>query len=113
MYDFEFIDKEELIDIFDNVLVIQNDKEKFTTIALTNKRLLFLDYIDINDGMEALRITGRLSLVRKKEVYYNVNLEDIDFVLNEEFYTVKLINGYSFCFDDDRLYELLIDYIKK
>ena len=63
MYNFNFIENEELIEIFDEVLVKQNDNEKITTIAFTNKRLLFLDYIT-NDGLEALRITNKMNLVR-------------------------------------------------
>ena len=38
------IKNEELIEVFDEVYIRQNDNEKITTIALTNKRLLFLGF---------------------------------------------------------------------
>ncbi len=41
MYDFNLINGEEVIKIFDNVWVKQGNNEKNTTIALTNQRLLF------------------------------------------------------------------------
>ena len=43
MYNFNFLDDEELIDVFDDTWVGQDENEKTTTIALTNQRLLFLD----------------------------------------------------------------------
>ena len=106
MYNFNFIENEELIEIFDEVLVKQNDNEKITTIALTNKRLLFLDYIT-NDGLEALRITNKMNLVRTKEVYYQLNLDDIESLSETEYYNVKLNDGTEFEFNNKELYELL------
>lgn len=106
MYNFNFIENEELIEIFDEVLVKQNDNEKITTITLTNKRLLFLDYIT-NDGLEALRITNKMNLVRSKEVYYQLNLEDIKLLSKAECYNVVLNDGTEFEFNNEKLYELL------
>lgn len=106
MYNFNFIENEELIEIFEEVLVKQNDNEKITTIALTNKRLLFLDYIT-NDVLEALRITNKMNLVRSKEVYYQLNLEDIKLLSEEEYYSIVLKDGTEFEFNKKELYELL------
>lgn len=106
MYNFNFIENEELIEIFDEVLVRQNENEKITTIALTNKRLLFLDYIT-NDGLEALRITNKLNLVRSKEVYYTINLDNIESVTKDEYYRIKLKDNTEFEFNNQELYELL------
>lgn len=44
MYNFDFLKNEELIEIFEDVWIVQGNNEKCTTIALTNQRLLFLDY---------------------------------------------------------------------
>ena len=44
MYSLELMNNEEVIRIFDEIFVKQNKNEKITTIVLTNKRLLFLDY---------------------------------------------------------------------
>ena len=106
MYNFNFIENEELIEIFDEVLVKQNDNEKITTIALTNKRLLFLDYIT-NDGLEALRMTNKMNLVRTKEVYYQLNLDDIESLSEAEYYNIILKDGIEFEFNNKELYELL------
>lgn len=56
MYNFNLTGNEQIIEIFDNEWIKQNNNEMNTTIALTNKRLLFLDYININESAETLRI---------------------------------------------------------
>lgn len=106
MYNFNFIEKEELREIFDEVYIRQNDNEKITTIALTNKRLLFLDYIT-NDGLEALRITNKMNLVRNKEIYYQINLEYIKSLSKTEYYNVVLKDGTEFEFNNEKLYKIL------
>ena len=106
MYNFNFIENEELIDVFDEVYIRQNDNEKITTIALTNKRLLFLDYI-INDGMEALRITNKMNLVRSKQVYYSIDLNEIEKVYEDEYFIIKLKDSKLIEFNNKELYELL------
>ena len=106
MYNFNFIENEELVEAFDGVYVRQNNNEKITTIALTNKRLLFLDYIT-NDGLEALRIMNKMNLVRTKEVYYQLNLDDIESLSEAEYYNIVLKDGTEFEFNNKELYELL------
>ena len=106
MYNFNFIENEELVEVFDGVYVRQNYNEKITTIALTNKRLLFLDYIT-NDGLEALRIMNKMNLVRTKEVYYKINLEDIKSLRKTEYYNIVLKDDTEFEFNSEELYELL------
>lgn len=107
MYNFNFIEDEQLIEVFDEVFIKQDDNEKITTIALTNKRLLFLDYVT-NDGLEVLRITNKLNLVRNKEVYYQINLIDIKLIKDSGYYKVILMDNTSFEFNNQRLYELLL-----
>lgn len=106
MYNFNFIENEELGEVFEDVYVRQNNNEKITTIALTNKRLLFLDYIT-NDGLEALRIMNKMNLVRTKEVYYKINLEDIKSLRKTEYYNIVLKDDTEFEFNSEELYELL------
>ena len=106
MYNFNFIENEELVEVFDGFYVRQNNNEKITTIALTNKRLLFLDYIT-NDGLEALRIMNKMNLVRTKEVYYQLNLDDIESLSEAEYYNIVLKDGTEFEFNNKELYELL------
>ena len=106
MYNFNFIENEELIEIFDEVLIRQNNQEKITTIALTNKRLLFLDCIT-NDGLEMLRITNKMNLIRTKEIYYQLNLEDIISLKEAEYYHIVLNGDIEIEFNNKKLYELL------
>lgn len=106
MYNFNFIENEELREVFDEVYIRQNENEKITTIALTNKRLLFLDYIT-NDGLEAPRITNKMNLVRSKEVYYQINLEDIKSLSEMEYYNMILKDGTEIEFNNEELYKLL------
>ena len=43
MYNFNLLKNEKIIKVFEEIYIIQEENEKVTTIALTNKRLLFLD----------------------------------------------------------------------
>jgi len=106
MYNFNFIENEELIEVFDEVYIRQNDNEKITTIALTNKRLLFLDYVT-NDGLETLRITNKMNLVRSKEVYYSIDLDEIEKVYEDEYFVIKLKDNTEIEFNNKDLYKLL------
>lgn len=106
MYNFNFIENEELIEVFDEVYIRQNDNENVTTIALTNKRLLFLEYIT-NDGMEALRITNKLNLIRSKDVYYSIDLDNIEKVYEDEYFIIKLKDNSLIEFNESKLFELL------
>ena len=106
MYNFNFIQDEELIDVFDMVYIKQNDNDKITTLALTNKRLLFLDYIT-NDWIEALRTTNKMNLVRSKEVYYSIGLDEIEKIYEDEYFIIKLKDNMLIEFNDVELYKLL------
>ena len=76
MYSFDFLKNEELIEIFEDVWIAQGKNEKCMTIALTNQRLLFLDY-DKFDLREYLRVGRGVEYARFKEVYYSIDLKDI------------------------------------
>ena len=108
MYNFNFLKNEELIDIFENVMITQEKNERYIDIALTNKRLLFLDY-DRFDPRENLRVGQGVDYVRYKEVFYYIDLKRIKTIIsNDEECTIifnddnKAIN-----FDDEKLYKLL------
>lgn len=106
MYNFNLIKGEEVIEIFDNIWVKQGKNEKNTTIALTNKRMLFLEYVN-DDPNEVLRISRGLSYPRYKEVYYQVELSNVREINENENYSVILNDGVSFEFADDKLFSLL------
>lgn len=114
MYDFDFQKNEELIEIFENAWIAQEENEKNTTIALTNQRLLFLDYNRF-DPREDLRVGRGVDYIRYKEVYYSIKLDNIKNIICKN-------NIYTICFKDDskainidneELYKLLDKEIKK
>lgn len=107
MYNFELIDNEKVIKIFDEVLIKQEDNQKITTIVLTDKRLLFLDYVTPNEGSEVLRIARGANYIKYKEVYYQIDLNKIVDITKKEYYQVILENKKTFEFDNDELYNLL------
>ena len=82
MYNLDFLKNEELIEIFDDVWIAQGKNEKCTTIALTNQRLLFLDY-DKFDSRENLRVGRGVEYARFKEVYVFVLSDTVKFVMVE------------------------------
>lgn len=64
MYNFNLNKDEEIIKVFNDVLIRQEGNEKVTTIALTNKRVLFLDYLIENEGLEVLRIARGMNYIK-------------------------------------------------
>ena len=50
MYKYILNDNEDIIKIFDNLYIKQGNNEKTTSTILTNQRLLFLDYIVLNNN---------------------------------------------------------------
>lgn len=104
MYNFNLLKDEEVIAIFDEVFIKQDDKEKTTTIAITNKRLLFLDYLVPNEGLEVLRIARGTSYPIYKDVYHQINLDDIETITREK---ITLENQTCFEYANNELYDLL------
>lgn len=105
MYNFNFMKDEELIEVFDNAWVTQNNQEKNTTIALTNKRILFMDY-DSLDPQEVMRIGRGADYVRYKEVYYYIDLKDIKSLEENDYYIINLKKS-GIGFDNEKLHKLL------
>lgn len=102
MYNLELFDNENVVKIFANILFKQNDEEKNTTIILTNKRLLFLDYI--NDYREVLTKVRGIDYIKYKEVYYQINLIDIKNILKNK---IVLKSDIIFEFNDNELLKLI------
>lgn len=107
MYNFNLNYNEELKEIFENVLIKKEDSEKTTTVALTNQRLLFLDYVN-DEANEILRISRGIDYVKYKEVYYDLNLSDIKTIEKDNKFLVLLNDECIFEFDNYKLYEELI-----
>ena len=80
MYKYILNDNEDIIKIFDNLYIKQGNNEKTTSAILTNQRLLFLDYIVQNEGLEVLRIARGSQAIQYKEAYYQIILNDIKMI---------------------------------
>ena len=106
MYNFNLLKNEKLIQVFDDIWIKEGNNEKVTTIALTNERLLFLDY-EINDPRENLRIINKLNYIKTKEVYYSINLEDIKDITKKDNYIIHTINNKNIEIDNERLGHLI------
>ena len=114
MYSFDFLKNEELIDVFEDVWIAQEDNEKNTTIALTNQRLLFLDYNRL-DPREDLRVGRGAEYVRFKEVYYSISLDNIKTITNKkDVYIIEFRDGNKpLQIDNNILFNLIKKEIKK
>jgi len=107
MYNLNLSKNEKLIQIFDNILITNDTEEKTTTIAITNKRLLFLDYLNTNDGLDALRITNKQNTIKYKDIYYQLTLSDIKLTKESNYYIVFKNNELIFNFYNQEIYNLL------
>ena len=84
--------------------------KKYTSI-ITNKRLLILDYPgSIHNSMEDLRISGKTSYIRKKEVISEIYLSDIVSLDDKkQFYKIILKDGKYLNLNDNEV----TNYLKK
>ncbi len=112
MYNFDFLKNEELIEIFEDVWIAQGKNEKCTTIALTNQRLLFLDY-DKLDPRENLRVGRGVDYARFKEVYYSIDLKNIKNISKNNGYFVIELKDIVIEIGSEALYVLINKELKK
>lgn len=108
MYKYTLNENEDVIKIFDNLYIKQGSNEKTTSAILTNQRLLFLDYIVQNEGLEVLRIARGSQALQYKEVYYQINLNNIKSLNKKELYEIVLSNNSIIEFNDKKLYDLIL-----
>ena len=111
MYDFKLNREEKIKLISDNTIVYTGKEEKNVTCIITNKRLLILDYPSgVHNSAEDLRISGRMTYIRKKEVISEIYLNDMVSLENEkQFYKIILKNGKYLNINDDEI----INYLKR
>lgn len=106
MYNFNLEKNEELFGVFDDVLVRQNDKQKIISVALTNKRVLFLDFVN-EEPNETLRVTRATNYIRQKEVFYFLNLDEIKSVSEDELFQIITKDNKVIEFDNKDLFKQL------
>lgn len=110
MYDFKLNKGEEIKLISDYTIVYTAKEEKNITCIITNKRLLILDYPSgIHNSAEDLRISGKMTYIKKKEVIGEIDLKDIETITKEtDYYKIELKNKEYINLNDDDI----IDYLK-
>lgn len=111
MYDFKLKNNEEIKLISDNTIIYTDNEEINVTCIITNQRLLILDYPSgIYNSAEDLRISGKMTYIRKKEIVADINLRDITSVTKENnYYKIELNNKGHINLSDEEI----IKYLKK
>ena len=111
MYDFKLNKNEEIKLISDNTIIYTDIEEKNVTSIVTNQRLLILDYPSgIYNSAEDLRISGKMTYIRKKEIICEINLQDIKSIIKDKsYYKIELDNDSYINLVDDEIISFLKD----
>lgn len=111
MYDFKLNKNEEIKLISDNTIIYTDIEEKNVTSIVTNQRLLILDYPSgIYNSAEDLRISGKMTYIRKKEIICEINLQDIKSIIKDKsYYKIELDNNSYINLVDDEIISFLKD----
>ena len=110
MYDFKLNKNEEIKLISDNSIVYTTKQEKNVTCIITNKRLLIFDYPSgVHNSAEDLRISGKMTYIKKKEVIGEIDLKNIENITREsDYYKIELKNKEYINLADNEI----INYLK-
>lgn len=106
MYNFNLEKGENLHSIYDDVTIRQGDNQRVVSIAITNKRILFLDYQSV-EPYETLKGAHASDYIKIKEIIFYRLLTDIKKVSNRNGYSLEFNDGYEIEFDNTDLYNCL------
>ena len=106
MYNFNLEKGESLYSVFDEVLVKQGNNQKVVSVALTDKRILFLDFVS-REPYETLKGAQASNYIKIKEVFYYRNLNEIKEVKSSTFYEIKFNDSSFVEFDNEELFKAL------
>ena len=109
MYDFKLKNNEEIRLISDDTIIYTDNEEINETCIITNQRLLILDYPSgIYNSAEDLRISGKMTYIRKKEIVAEINLKDITSITKENnYYRIELNNKSYINLNDEEIIKCL------
>lgn len=109
MYDFKLNKNEEVKLISDNAIIYRTKDIINVTCIITNKRLLILDYpSSIHNSAEDLRISGKMTYLRSKEVIGEIDLKDIETITKESnYYKIELKNKKYINLNDNEIIKYL------
>ena len=106
MYNFN-LEKNEVVDsIFDDVLIKQGDNQKMISVAITNKRILFLDYQD-NMLLDTLKGAHASSYIKCKEVIFYKKLSSIKSITSGSLYKLEFDDNMVVEFDNQEVFKAL------
>lgn len=110
MYNFNLEKNESLISVFDDVLIKQNNNQKIVSVAITDKRILLLDYVSV-EPFETLKAAQASHYIKMKEVFFSKKLKEIKNIENKSLYRLTFKDDFSFEFDNDDLFKQLKEII--
>lgn len=95
MYDFDLNKNEKIKLISDDTVICTDKGDENVTCIITNQRLLILNYPSgVHNSAEDLRISGKMTYIRKKEIIGEIDLKYIVSVEDgKQFYKINLKNG--------------------
>ena len=78
MYNLDLLDNEKINFISDTSKILENNNYNEYTVIITNLRFLILNYPnDSRNSMEDIKCSRNLYYIPKKEIVYEINIDDI------------------------------------
>lgn len=112
MYNFKFEEGESLIKVFDPIYVKQGDVEKNIAVAVTTNRILFMAYLK-DDPFEDMKPGKVIGTIKFKQAFFEIPLVNVQTIEEGELYKVTMFNGTSFEFENEDLYGMLLERVRK
>ena len=110
MYDLNLFDEEKIELISDNTLVYTDDGDKICSSIVTNIRYLILDYPGmVHNSLEDLRTSGKMNYIRKKEVIFSIEINDIVHIGKDSDYDKITFKNNQYVLINDKE---IIEYLK-
>ena len=106
MYNFNLEKGESIFGIFDDVLVEVNEEQVLVSVAISNKRIMLLDYQSV-EPLETLKNAHASYYIKMKEVIFSRYLTDILELKNDSIYEVKFKDNNILSFEDKELFNAL------
>jgi hypothetical protein len=106
MYNFNLEKGESILGIFDDIFIIINDKQLLVSVAISNKRIMLLDYQSV-EPFETLKNAQASYYIKMKEVIFSKCLKDIIELKKDSMYKVVFKDNYIVSFEDKELFNTL------
>lgn len=113
MYEFLKLEKENILLISDDSILLKENVEKNISVIITDRRMLLLDYPEkSNNYEEALRTSRGSEYMLKKEPIFIIELDKIKSVEQDSNYDKYiLIDANYFYLEDDNIRNKIIELL--